>query len=404
MNNSNNTLHQHNIHTYIPIPYDEFNEHNEKIDNQSKNTYIAQGVPVDYNNKLMNDTYKINEDYMIIQEPSYNKQYYTLQQNNIDNMQNGHLSEDFSHYYYDGQFTNDSLSKFKVPNKLIVDAKNNYMQKYNNYQNNENLQCYNSKEPIHEQYNNIQQAQNNNMQQTYNNNMQQTYNNNMQQTYNNNMQQTNLSYYQQMTSFISQIYYNTLNDVMYNKNKFINDKNFIEYCKLNDNLKLNFASIGQILMYLKNIMLCKSYNKNFSSLYLFINYHIINLINKANDVFYYSSNEDFDMLKYNLFGYNGSIKYEVFVNTVRTNIKLYNSTFGELLKTLYQRLNFLLKRPIPKRYQNDVKIKMTYDNFLYKCKEFLYYLSIIINEWKCNVKYNSCYFKTYKKKILNKKK
>ncbi len=95
--------------------------------------------------------------------------------------------------------------------------------------------------------------------------------------------------------------------------------------------------------------------------------HYESLIASTNDT-------EANIRKYNLDGYNGRVKKPIATRGVKYNLVYKYANFGDYLKTINQRMNYLVTRPLPQRYINNVSEGVAYADLKTKLQEFLKFM------------------------------
>jgi hypothetical protein len=87
-----------------------------------------------------------------------------------------------------------------------------------------------------------------------------------------------------------------------------------------------------------------------------------------------TSETEANIRKYNLDGYNGRVKKPISTRGVKYNLIYKYANFGDYLKTLNQRMHYLVNRPLPQRYINNVSEGVAYTDLKTKLQEFMKFM------------------------------
>lgn len=117
-------------------------------------------------------------------------------------------------------------------------------------------------------------------------------------------------------------------------------------------------------------------NKNFLPTYN----RIINEYENLFMINFYDNKEKYDVYKFNLHGYNGMLNRPIGITNIDFNCIYNNLSFPDTLKTLYQRIDFILKRKTPVRYLNN-NYELHYNELKKKLGKFLLFLKNIELEY-----------------------
>ncbi len=108
-----------------------------------------------------------------------------------------------------------------------------------------------------------------------------------------------------------------------------------------------------------------------------------NIISEYEKLFminFYDNKDKYDVYKFNLHGYNGMLNRPIGITNIDFNCIYNNLSFPDKLKTLYQRIDFILKRQTPERYLNN-KYELHYNELKEKLGKFLLFLKNIEFEY-----------------------
>lgn len=94
----------------------------------------------------------------------------------------------------------------------------------------------------------------------------------------------------------------------------------------------------------------------------------------------FDNQKKYDVYKFNLHGYNGKLNRPIGITGIDFDKTYENSDFYHIIKTLYQRIEFLFKRRTPDRYLEQ-EYGEHYEDLKTKLKEFLLFLKEVELEY-----------------------
>lgn len=165
------------------------------------------------------------------------------------------------------------------------------------------------------------------------------------------------------------IYYN----YKYNKMELLN----LQSVSYSDMYKLNQGSVSQLMRGLQEMVnrLTEPTNDYQRELYPALR-NLVEKLTSRYETLLSTSTSDVDrqVRNYNLHGYNGKIKRSVATKNVKFNLIYKYANFGDYLKTLTQRLNYLLERELPQRYLDNQEEGTSYNKLKTELQELLRFM------------------------------
>ena len=159
------------------------------------------------------------------------------------------------------------------------------------------------------------------------------------------------------------------NPVSYNLS--LNDVSYDEKYRINQ------GSASQLLRGIQEMVnrLTEPSNEYQKELYPALKSIVVSFVEKYNVLLQCSSEVEREVKRFNLHGYNGKLKNPVSTSGVKYNLVYKFSNFGDYLKTVLQRVKYLIERNIPQRYVTNPSEGTAYANLKIQCQEFVKYLT-----------------------------
>lgn len=141
--------------------------------------------------------------------------------------------------------------------------------------------------------------------------------------------------------------------------------------------RINQGSTSQLLRGMQEMVsrLTEPTNDYQKELYPALKSIVANFVEKYNTLLQCSSEIEREVKRYNLHGYNGKLKNPVSTSGVKYNIVYKFSNFGDYLKTVIQRIKYLIERNLPQRYITNPSEGTAYASLKTQLQEFVKYLS-----------------------------
>ncbi len=140
--------------------------------------------------------------------------------------------------------------------------------------------------------------------------------------------------------------------------------------------RLSQGSVSQIVRGLSEMVtrLGDGENAYQQTLYPVLREQSKNIVSRFNTLLQTSSAADYDVRKFNLHGYDGRIKGTVITRGVRFNTIYQYANFGDYLKTITQRLTYILERQVPQRYSTDEALANAFTQLRSEVQDFVKYI------------------------------
>ncbi len=140
--------------------------------------------------------------------------------------------------------------------------------------------------------------------------------------------------------------------------------------------RLNQASASQLVRGLNEMTsrLGEPQNDYQKELYPSLKTIVSKLVDKYTNVLGGSSEVEREVRRFNLHGFNGRVKRPVGTKGVKFNLVYKYANFGDYLKTLSQRLTYLVERPVPERYVTNTSEGAAFEQLKVQLKEFLTFM------------------------------
>jgi hypothetical protein len=140
--------------------------------------------------------------------------------------------------------------------------------------------------------------------------------------------------------------------------------------------RLSQGSVSQIVRGLSEMVtrLGEGENAYQQTLYPVLREQSKNIVSRFNTLLQTSSASDYDVRKFNLHGYDGRIKGTVITRGVRFNTIYQYANFGDYLKTITQRLTYILERQVPQRYSTDEGLSNAFVQLRSEVQDFVKYI------------------------------
>lgn len=140
--------------------------------------------------------------------------------------------------------------------------------------------------------------------------------------------------------------------------------------------RLSQGSVSQIVRGLSEMVtrLGEGENAYQQTLYPVLREQSKNIVTRFNTLLQTSSAADYDVRKFNLHGYDGRIKGTVITRGVRFNTIYQYANFGDYLKTITQRLTYVIERQVPQRYTTDESLSNAFTQLRSEVQDFVKYI------------------------------
>jgi hypothetical protein len=140
--------------------------------------------------------------------------------------------------------------------------------------------------------------------------------------------------------------------------------------------KLNQASASQLVKGLSEMgtRLGEPTNEYQKELYPALKTLVTTMVTKYTDMLQATTEVEREVRRFNLHGYNGRVKKPVATRGVKFNVVYKFANFGDYLKSLTQRLTYLVERPVPQRYVNNASEGTAYEQLKGKLQDYLKFM------------------------------
>ncbi len=140
--------------------------------------------------------------------------------------------------------------------------------------------------------------------------------------------------------------------------------------------KLNQASASQLVRGLSEMgsRLGEPTNDYQKELYPALKTLVTTMVTKYSEMLEATSEVEKEVRRFNLHGYNGRVKKPVATRGVKFSVVYKFANFGDYLKSLTQRLTYLVERPVPQRYVTNASEGAAYEQLKVKLQDFLKYM------------------------------
>lgn len=140
--------------------------------------------------------------------------------------------------------------------------------------------------------------------------------------------------------------------------------------------RLNQASASQLVRGLQEMAgrLTEPQNDYQKELYPALKKIVGLVVEKYTSMLQSTSEVEREIRRFNLHGYNGRVKRAISTRGVKFNLVYKYANFGDYLKTITQRLSYLVERPLPQRYVTNTSEGTSYEQLKTKLQEFLKFM------------------------------
>jgi hypothetical protein len=144
-----------------------------------------------------------------------------------------------------------------------------------------------------------------------------------------------------------------------------------------EKFKLNQASVSQLVRGLQEMCsrIGEPQNEYQKQLYPALKSIVETFVTKYTSILEASSEVQREVLRFNLHGYNGRIKKALTTRGVKFNLIYKYANFGDYLKTINQRVTYLVERKLPQRYVTNVTEGTAYEALRAKLATFQKYMA-----------------------------
>ena len=152
--------------------------------------------------------------------------------------------------------------------------------------------------------------------------------------------------------------------------------------------RLNQAAASQLVRGLQEMVnrLTEPQNDYQKELYTSLKNVVTKLVCKYSTVLEATTEVEKEVRRFNLHGYNGRVKKPIATKGVKYNLVYKYANFGDYLKTLTQRLTYLVDRPVPQRYVTNTTEGTAHTNMKNMLVEYLKFLKDDVEtEWNTAV-------------------
>lgn len=147
--------------------------------------------------------------------------------------------------------------------------------------------------------------------------------------------------------------------------------------------RLNQASVTQLVRGLQEMAnrLSEPTNDYQKELYPALKTIVNNFVNKYIEILQCTSEVEREVKRFNLHGYSGKLKNAVLTKGVKYSLVYKFANFGDYLKSVTQRMKYIMERQLPQRYVTNSQEGTSYSSLKTQVQEFLTYLSEVENSW-----------------------
>lgn len=140
--------------------------------------------------------------------------------------------------------------------------------------------------------------------------------------------------------------------------------------------RLNQASASQLVRGLQEMStrLGEPQNDYQKELYPALKKIVGQVVEKYSSMLQGTSEVEKEIRRFNLHGYNGRVKRAISTRGVKFNLVYKYANFGDYLKTVTQRLTYLVERPLPQRYVTNTSEGTSYEALKTRIQEFLKFM------------------------------
>jgi hypothetical protein len=140
--------------------------------------------------------------------------------------------------------------------------------------------------------------------------------------------------------------------------------------------RLNQASASQLVRGLQEMAgrLPEPQNDYQKELYPVLKKIVEKVVDKYTCMIQSTSEVEREIRRFNLHGYNGRVKRAIATHGVKFNLVYKYANFGDYLKTVTQRLTYLVERPLPQRYITNTTEGFAYEQLKTQIQEFLKFI------------------------------
>jgi hypothetical protein len=141
--------------------------------------------------------------------------------------------------------------------------------------------------------------------------------------------------------------------------------------------RLNQASASQLVRGLQEMAsrLAEPTNDYQKELYPSLKTIVTKFVEKYVELLQCSSEVEREVKRFNLHGYSGKVKNPVSTKGVKYNLVYKFANFGDYLKTVTQRMNYLVERQVPQRYVTNTSEGSAYSTLQTQLQAFVKYLT-----------------------------
>jgi hypothetical protein len=140
--------------------------------------------------------------------------------------------------------------------------------------------------------------------------------------------------------------------------------------------RLNQASASQLVSGLSEMAgrLGEPQNDYQKELYPSLKTIVTKFVEKYTSILQATTEVEKEVRRFNLHGFNGRVKRPIGTKGVKFNLVYKYANFGDYLKTLSQRLTYLVERTVPERYVTNTNEGSSYEQLKTQLKEFITYM------------------------------
>lgn len=140
-----------------------------------------------------------------------------------------------------------------------------------------------------------------------------------------------------------------------------------------DKYRLNQGSASQLVRGMTEMVarLTEPINEYQKELYPALRSIVAEFVEKYEQLLTTTNQTEYEISRYNLHGYSGRVKMPISTRGVKYNLVYKYANFGDYLKTVTQRLKFVIERQIPQRYSNNESELTAFTSLRQKVTDFL---------------------------------
>jgi hypothetical protein len=141
--------------------------------------------------------------------------------------------------------------------------------------------------------------------------------------------------------------------------------------------RLNQASASQLVRGLQEMAgrIAEPTNDYQKELYPALKTIVTKFVEKYVELLQCSNEVEKEVKRFNLHGYSGKVKNPVSTKGVKYNLVYKFANFGDYLKTVTQRMNYLVERQVPQRYVTNTSEGTAYSTLKTQLQVFVKYLT-----------------------------